>query len=165
MTVRAMTEKIQPHTLLKDPGHLLSMGFGSGLAPIASGTFGTLAAIPIYVAAHYYSVTVFVILTLVSIVAGIYLCERTTKALGVNDHSAIVWDEFAGFFVTMLWVPMNVSTIVAGFFLFRLFDIVKPWPASYVDKKIHSGLGVMMDDVIAGLYASGVLYMMNLWLF
>jgi phosphatidylglycerophosphatase A len=160
-----MTEKIQPRTLLKDPGHFLSMGFGSGLAPIASGTFGTLAAIPLYIGVHSQSVMAFYVLTLVAIVAGIYLCDRTTKALGVNDHSAIVWDEFAGFFVTMLWVPMSVSTVIAGFFLFRLFDIVKPWPASYVDKKVHSGLGVMMDDVIAGLYASAVLYLVNRWWF
>jgi phosphatidylglycerophosphatase A len=158
-----MTDMIDPKTLLKDPGHLLSMGFGSGLAPIASGTFGTLAAIPIYIAASYYSVTLFFVLTLVSILAGIYLCGRTTRALGVQDHSAIVWDEFAGFFVTMLWVPLSVKTIIAGFFLFRLFDIVKPWPASYFDSKVNGGVGVMMDDVVAGLYASGVVYLLYRW--
>ncbi len=158
-----MTDMIDPKTLLKDPGHFLSMGFGSGLAPIASGTFGTLAAIPIYIAARYHSVTALVILTVVSILLGIYLCDRTTRALGVQDHSAIVWDEFAGFFVTMLWVPMTAKTVIAGFFLFRLFDIVKPWPASYFDSKVNGGFGVMMDDVFAGLYASGVLYALSRW--
>lgn len=158
-----MTAMIDPKTLLKDPGHLLSMGFGSGLAPIASGTFGTLAAIPIYMVASYHSVMALVILTVVSILLGIYLCDRTTRALGVQDHSAIVWDEFAGFFVTMLWVPMTVTTVIAGFFLFRLFDIMKPWPASYFDSKVNGGFGVMMDDVVAGLYASGVLYALYRW--
>lgn len=156
---------VDPKTLLKDPGHLLSMGFGSGLAPIASGTFGTLAAIPIYILARYHSLTAFLILTAVSILGGIYLCDRTTKALGVQDHSAIVWDEFAGFFVTMLWVPMNWKTILAGFFLFRILDILKPWPASYFDNHVNGGAGVLLDDVFAGLYASGVLYALHRWVF
>lgn len=158
-----MPEMIDPKTLLKDPGHFLSMGFGSGLAPIASGTFGTLAAIPIYIVASYVSVMALAILTIASILGGIYLCGRTTRALGVQDHSAIVWDEFAGFFVTMLWVPMTVKTVIAGFFVFRLFDIVKPWPASYFDSKVNGGVGVMMDDVVAGLYASGVVYALYRW--
>lgn len=159
-----MNDKINPARLLKDPGHLVSMGFGSGLAPIASGTFGTLAAIPLYMVVHYYSVTAFFVMTLASIMVGIYLCGRTAHALGVKDHSAIVWDEFAGFFVTMLWVPMTWQMIVAGFFLFRLADIVKPWPASYFDAKVQGGVGVMLDDVVAGLYASGVLYLLHRWL-
>ena len=156
---------VDPKTLLKDPGHLLSMGFGSGLAPVASGTFGTLAAIPIYMVARYYSLTAFLILTVVSIIGGIYLCDRTTKALGVQDHSAIVWDEFAGFFVTMLWVPMTWKTIIAGFFLFRVFDILKPWPASHFDNHVNGGAGGLLDDVFAGLYASGVLYALQRWVF
>ncbi|MBI3561905.1 MAG: phosphatidylglycerophosphatase A [Gammaproteobacteria bacterium] len=158
-----MSEKISPTQLLKDPGHLLSMGFGSGLAPIASGTIGTLAAIPLYVMVHYLSVTGFIVFTLVSILGGIYLCDRTARVLGMEDPSVIVWDEFAGFFVTMLWVPMSVKTVVIGFFLFRFFDIAKPWPASYADRKLHGGLGVMLDDVFAGLYAGGMLYLVHRW--
>jgi len=146
-----------PKHLLLDPGHLLSFGFGSGLSPYAPGTFGTLAAIPLYLVFSLLNPYLYLLVTIASVFLGIYLCGRTSKALGVHDHAAIVWDEFAGFFITMLFVPATLTTVVLGFCLFRLFDIVKPWPISVIDSRIHGGLGVMLDDVIAGIFAMIVL--------
>lgn len=139
--------------LLLDPGHLLSFGFGSGLSPYAPGTVGTLAAIPFYLLLSMLNPTAYLLATLFSIVLGVYLCGRTSKALGVHDHGSIVWDEFAGFFITMLYVPASLTTVIIGFCLFRVFDIVKPWPISVIDSRLRGGLGVMLDDVIAGIYA------------
>lgn len=146
-----------PLRFLRDPGHLLSLGFGSGLSPYAPGTAGTLAAIPFYLLLSMLPTTGYVLATLFSVVLGIYVCGRTSKALGVHDHSAIVWDEFAGLFITLLFAPVTVMTVVLGFCLFRLFDILKPWPASVIDTRIKGGLGIMLDDVIAGIYALLVL--------
>ncbi len=146
-----------PKRLLRDPGHLLSFGFGSGLSPYAPGTVGTLAAIPVYLLLSTLGPVVYLLVTLTSVVAGVYLCGRTSKALGVHDHAGIVWDEFAGYFITMLFAPVSISTVILGFCLFRIFDIFKPWPASVIDTRIKGGLGVMLDDVIAGIYAMLVL--------
>ena len=146
-----------PLRLLRDPGHLLSLGFGSGLSPYAPGTAGTLAAIPFYLLLSTQPAFTYFFATLLCVALGVYLCGRTGKALGVHDHPAIVWDEFAGFFITMLFAPVTPLTVMLGFCLFRLFDITKPWPASVIDTRLHSGLGVMLDDVIAGLYALLVL--------
>lgn len=146
-------KQVIPKRMLLDPGHLLSFGFGSGLSPYAPGTIGTLAAVPIYLLLSMLPPMIYLLATLSSIFLGIYLCGRTSKVLGVHDHGSIVWDEFAGFFITMLFVPANLTTVVIGFCLFRLFDIIKPWPISVIDSRISGGLGVMLDDVIAGLFA------------
>lgn len=146
-----------PLRMLRDPGHLLSFGFGSGLSPVAPGTVGTLAAIPFYLLLSQLSLAMYSVATAVSLVLGVIVCGRTGKVLGVHDHGAIVWDEFVGFFITMLFAPVSVLTVVLGFVLFRLFDILKPWPACVIDTRIKGGLGVMLDDVIAGLYAMLVL--------
>jgi len=160
-----MTAKTVPISLLKDPRHLLSLGFGSGLAPKAPGTFGTLAAIPFYLLmAWYLSDLTYIAITVITFLVGIYLCQVTTNALEVDDHPAIVWDEFVGFFITMLFVPLNLTTVVLGFFFFRIFDILKPWPISVIDSRIKGGLGVMLDDVLAGGFALATMHI-YLWLF
>ena len=146
-----------PVKLLRDPGHLLSFGFGSGLSPYAPGTAGTLAAVPLYLLLSTLNPIVYLLITLASVMLGVFLCDRTSKALGVHDHAAIVWDEFAGFFITMLFVPVSLTTVILGFCLFRVFDILKPWPASVIDTRMQGGLGVMLDDVVAGIYAMLVL--------
>jgi phosphatidylglycerophosphatase A len=142
-----------PVRLLADPGHLLSFGFGSGYFPKAPGTAGTLAAIPLFLGLSLLSPLTYALVTLGCLLVGIYLCQRTSKALGVEDHPAIVWDEFVGLFITMLFAPVNVLTVVLGFVFFRFFDILKPWPVSVIDTRLKGGLGVMLDDVIAGAYA------------
>lgn len=142
-----------PVKLLADPGHLLSFGFGSGYAPKAPGTAGTLAAIPFFLGLSLLNPITYALVTLGCLFIGIYLCQRTSEALGVADHPAIVWDEFVGYFITMLLAPVNVYTVVLGFIFFRFFDILKPWPVSVIDSRLKGGLGVMLDDVIAGVYA------------
>ncbi|MEJ2361857.1 MAG: phosphatidylglycerophosphatase A [Gammaproteobacteria bacterium] len=151
-----MSKPIPPR-LLRDPGHLLSFGFGSGLSPYAPGTFGTLAAIPFYLLMSRLPFTAYMAVTLACLLLGVYVCGRTGKVLGVHDHSAIVWDEFVGLFITMMFAPVSLLTLVLGFILFRLFDILKPWPVCVIDTRIKGGLGVMLDDVIAGIYAMLVL--------
>jgi phosphatidylglycerophosphatase A len=132
---------------------LLSLGLGSGLSPVAPGTCGTLLAIPPYLLLAQLSLPYYLLAVLLAFAAGIYLCGYTSTALGVHDHSGIVWDEFVGFWITMIAVPPTWQWILAGFVLFRLFDIVKPWPVKVADANMKGGFGIMFDDVLAGLYA------------
>ena len=145
--------------MLRNPLHLLSLGFGSGLAPVAPGTFGTLAAIPFYLLIAQLALPYYLAIVVLGLAAGVYLCGYTSAALGVHDHGGIVWDEFVGFWITMIAVPVTWQWIVAGFVLFRIFDIVKPWPVKIADAKMKGGFGIMLDDVLAGLYALGCLHL------
>ncbi|WP_211828026.1 phosphatidylglycerophosphatase A family protein [Kistimonas asteriae] len=138
---------------LSNPVHFLAFGFGSGLAPKAPGTFGTLAAIPLYLLLSQLSLPVYVVVLVLASLLGIWLCGKTAKDLGVHDHPGIVWDEFCGYWLTMLAAPTGWLWIIVGFILFRLFDIWKPWPISLADKRVPGGIGIMVDDLIAGLYA------------
>ena len=137
--------------------HLLATGFGSGLAPVSPGTFGTLAAVPFYLMFVYSPTWVFWLFTLITCLVGPYICGKAADDIGVHDHKAIVWDEFAGFFITMCLVPFSWINVVVGFALFRFFDIIKPWPISFLDKKVHGGLGIMLDDILAGVISAGIL--------
>jgi phosphatidylglycerophosphatase A len=143
--------------MLRNPLHLLSLGFGSGLSPFAPGTCGTLVAVPLYLLLVQLPLTYYLAALLLALIAGVYLCGYTSAALGVHDHGGIVWDEFVGFWITMIAVPASWQWILAGFVLFRLFDIVKPWPVKVADAKMKGGFGIMFDDVLAGLYALAVL--------
>ena len=148
----AILTKIPPR-LLRNPLHFLSLGFGSGLSPFAPGTFGTLAAVPLYLLLAQLPLAYYLLAVLVAFAIGVYLCGYTSAALGEHDHSGIVWDEFVGFWITMIAVPATWQWILAGFVLFRLFDIVKPWPVKVADAKMKGGFGIMFDDVLAALYA------------
>ena len=142
-----------PVSYLKNPVHFLSLGFGSGLMPKAPGTFGTIAAIPVYLLMADLSLLYFIVITAMITLAGIYFAHYTSKALGVHDHSGIVIDEIAGYLITMIAVPFDWKWMLIGFVLFRFFDILKPWPISWLDKKVEGGFGIMIDDVLAGLFA------------
>ncbi|MDO3387219.1 phosphatidylglycerophosphatase A [Gilvimarinus sp. SDUM040013] len=139
--------------LLTNPNHFFAFGFGSGLAPKAPGTFGTIAALPIYWLISDIPVWAYLTVLIVGFAVGVYWCERSSRALGVHDHPGIVWDEFVGYWITMFLAPSGWQWMLVGFILFRLFDIAKPWPVSLADKKIDGGLGIMVDDVLAGVYA------------
>ena len=157
-----MTTSHKPATppltsLLRNPVHLLAFGFGSGCAPKAPGTFGTLIGIPIYWLMQSLAPLPYAVLVVAMFAAGVWICERTSRDLGVHDHGGIVWDEIVGYLITMFMAPMGWEWIVAGFVLFRLFDIFKPWPVSVADKKLGGGFGIMFDDVLAGVYAALVL--------
>lgn len=148
--------------LLKRPVCFLGLGFGSGLAPKAPGTFGTLAAIPIYWLMKDLPLAIYLALTIIAFIVGIWICQQSANWLQKDDPSAVVWDEIVGYLVTMIAAPAGWQWIVIGFVLFRLFDILKPWPISYLDKNLHGGLGIMLDDVIAGLFAALCLQAMYL---
>jgi len=142
--------------LLKSPTLLLAFGLGSGLSPKAPGTVGTLAAIPLWLLLIQLSTPFYWLAIVVAVIAGISICGAAAKKLGVHDHSGIVWDEFVGFWIAISFLPPQLSSILCAFVLFRFFDILKPWPIGWLDKKIHGGLGIMIDDIVAGIFAAAV---------
>ena len=139
--------------LLTNPNHFFACGFGSGLAPKAPGTAGTLVAIPIFWVIQDLSWPLYVSWLLVTFVLGVVWCGRSSRALGVHDHGGIVWDEMVGYWLTMFFAPAGWQWMLLGFILFRFFDILKPWPIGAVDRRVHGGFGIMIDDVLAGVYA------------
>ena len=147
--------------LLRSPTLLLAFGFGSGLSPKAPGTMGTLAAIPLWWLLAQLPLTSYIIVVLIAAVVGITICGRAADQMGVHDHGGIVWDEFVGFWIAMAALPITWQSVILGFVLFRLFDILKPWPISWLDKKVSGGFGIMIDDVIAGLAAAAVIYFLG----
>lgn len=142
---------------LLNPLHFLSLGLGSGLLKPAPGTWGTLAALPVWLLFANTSPVIYGAILLLSSLIGIYLCGYTATAMGTHDHSAIVWDEFVGMWIALFLVPVTVPMtwlgVLIAFLLFRLFDIWKPWPIGFIDKHVHGGFGIMIDDVIAGVFA------------
>ena len=145
--------EISIRELIKRPACFLGLGFGVGLIPFAPGTFGTLIAIPVYLLMQNLSLIGYLLLTLLALIAGVWLCQQSANYLGKNDPAAVVWDEIAGYLVTMIAAPEGWQWIITGFVLFRFFDIIKPWPISWFDKNLHGGLGIMADDIIAGIFA------------
>lgn len=146
---------------LKNPWHLMAVGFGSGLSPKAPGTCGSFAAMFICMALLYCPVYVTLAVTVVVFILGTIACNKAEEALGMHDHGGIVIDEFVGMFISILAFPAEWYWAIVAFVLFRFFDILKPFPVNYADRKIGGGLGVMVDDVVAGLYAylAGLLIM------
>jgi len=148
--------KVQPNWrfLFSHPAHLLSFGFGSGLARKAPGTFGTLAAFPFYwYLAPRLSDMLFILVLIWAFAVGVWVCNITGKALGVADYGGIVWDEVVAFLLVLFFTPNEPAWQLLAFALFRFFDIVKPQPIRYFDKNWHGGLGVMFDDIVAAGYA------------
>ncbi len=142
-----------PQAVWQNPLYFIGFGLGSGAMPFAPGTFGTLMAIPFYVLLSSLGLYAYFIFAVCFCVASAYLCDYLSRQLDVHDHPGMCIDEFAGFFVTMIAAPSGWPWIVLGFLLFRLFDIWKPWPIHYLDEKIHGGFGMVIDDVVAGVFA------------
>ena len=139
--------------LLRNPIHLVSLGFGSGLSPVAPGTAGTLAAWLLYPLLRApLPDTVFLALLAFCFAGGPFACDRTGKALGVPDHGAIVWDEMVATWLVLFFAPAAFAWQAAAVALFRLFDIVKPPPVRQVDARFKNGFGVMFDDLLAACY-------------
>ncbi len=143
--------------IIKNPVHFLAFGLGLGFLPYMPGTFGTLLGVLIYCLNNYYFSISPSIILIISFIMGIYICGRTAKDINHHDHPGIVFDEVVGYFVTMLYIKFNTLNVVLGFILFRIFDIVKPWPINYIDKKVSGGFGIIIDDILAGIYANLVL--------
>jgi len=139
--------------LLTNPNHFFAFGFGSGLMRRAPGTFGTLAAIPIFWLIQDLSWPLYVLWLLVTFALGVYWCDRSARALGVHDHGGIVWDEMVGYWLTMFLAPAGWLWMLVGFVLFRFFDIIKPWPIGWVDRRVAGGFGIMFDDILAAVYS------------
>jgi phosphatidylglycerophosphatase A len=139
--------------VFKNPAHCLAFGFGAGLSPVAPGTAGTLVALPLYavVAPALSSALGFAVLGAL-FVLGIWATGVTGKALGVADHGGMVWDEIVAFLLVLYCIPGTLFWTAAGFVLFRLFDIVKPFPIGWLDRSLKGGVGVMLDDLLAAAY-------------
>ena len=148
-----MSSRRRPPFRIQDPVHFLALGFGSGLAPKAPGTVGTVAAIPVYLLVSGLPLGAYLAVTALAFVAGIWICDKASRDAGVHDHGAIVWDEIVGYLVTMAAAPSGAGWVLLGFVLFRLFDVLKPWPVSWLDRKLAGGLGIMVDDLVAGVMA------------
>lgn len=146
----------------QNPAYFIAFGFGSGLSPVAPGTCGTIAAIPLYWLLSFCSWPVYIALTCAAFILGVKVSDRVSRDLGEHDYKGIVWDEIVGYLLTMFLVPFGWLWAIAGFILFRLFDIWKPWPISWVDKRVHGGLGIMLDDVLAAIPAWIILQLLAL---
>ena len=144
--------------LLAHPAHFVALGFGAGLAPVAPGTAGTLLAFPLFyvLALQLETLALFgVILLLFAL--GVWACELTGRAMGIADHSGMVWDEVVAMLLILLIVPAGMGWWIAAFFLFRFFDVVKPQPIRHFDRTLKGGFGVMFDDILAAFYTLLVL--------
>lgn len=138
--------------MLSHPAHFFALGFGSGLAPKAPGTFGTLVGLPIFWLISGYALNVQLIIIAALFIIGIYFCNKTGKSLGVVDHGAIVWDEIVAMMLVLTITPPHWLAWFTAFALFRLFDIWKPFPIRQFDAKLKNGFGVMFDDLLAAIY-------------
>ena len=142
-----------------NPAAFLAFGLGSGLSPWAPGTLGTLVAVPFAVMLKALSPAVYWAVLLAVFLLGIYLCDATARRLGQHDPGGIVWDEMVAYWLTVAFVPLHWAWLLAAFILFRVFDILKPWPIRRVENRFGGGLGIMLDDVVAALYAMLILYL------
>lgn len=152
--------------ILTTPEHFLAYGFGAGLAPKAPGTFGTLVALPLWLLLAWTvsNPTLYLMICAALFVAGCWICGESARLLGLHDAPGIVLDEIVGFLVTafpLLGLPVDLAFaiwVLAAFVLFRFFDIIKPWPIRWLDRQVHGGFGIMLDDVVAAIFAAGCLY-------
>ena len=141
----------------------LATGFGVGYSPIAPGTLGTLVAIPIYYFLSGIPFPLYEITLVGFFFLSVWVSENAERFFGKKDDQRIVIDEIIGFLITMLWVPKTVPFVIIGFFLFRFFDILKPFPIRRLEKGLKGGYGVVLDDVLAGIYANIILHVINVF--
>jgi phosphatidylglycerophosphatase A len=141
-------------TVLTDPVNFLAFGFGSGLAPVAPGTFGSIPGLVLFWLTLDFGLYVQLSIAVGMALVGIWICGESARRIGVHDHGGIVWDEIVGMYITLFAAPVSVVGFVLAFILFRIMDIVKPWPIRDLDHSIHGGLGIMLDDLVAALYAA-----------
>jgi phosphatidylglycerophosphatase A len=155
-------KRVSPRIVFTDPVHFFAFGFGAGLAPLAPGTFGTAVGVLIGLGLAPLGLLPRVLLVAGICVVGVWLCGESARRLGEHDHPGIVWDEIAGYLLAMLAAPPGWLWILAGFCLFRLFDIWKPWPIRDLDHSLGGGIGIMLDDLVAGAYTAAVLFALRL---
>ncbi len=146
--------KVEARTVLTDPVNFLAFGFGTGLAPVAPGTFGSLPGLLLFWLTLDFGLYIQLGIAAAIALAGIWICGESARRIGVHDHGGIVWDEIVGMYVTLFAAPVSVTGFALAFVLFRVMDIVKPWPIRDLDHRIHGGQGIMLDDLVAALYAA-----------
>ena len=150
----------QRRALLATPAGWLACGFGSGLAPVAQGTFGSLTALLPWLGLRQLPLPFYLLVIVAGFAIGVWACNVASRALGVDDHRSLVWDEFIGQWIALLpllVLPAPWWAAALGFVLFRLFDVWKPWPIRWLDRRVKGGMGVMVDDAVAGAFAAIVL--------
>ncbi len=147
------------HEATSSPSGFLAFGLGSGLSPKAPGTVGTVVGMLLAFPLTGVPVWAGLLFVAAAFVVGISICQRASKSLGVHDHGGIVWDEFVGIWLVLVLVPFEWAWWLAAFVAFRFFDVIKPWPIGWLDKRIHGGFGIMLDDLIAAVYAVAVLWL------
>ena len=140
---------------------LFATGFGVGYSPLAPGTLGTLIAIPVYYFLSEIPPPVYEITLIGFFFLSVWISENAEIFFRKKDDRRIVIDEMMGFLITMLWIPKTIYFILIGFFLFRFFDILKPFPIRYLEKGFKGGFGVVLDDVLAGVYANIILHLIK----
>lgn len=155
-----------PRLILTTWEHFIAYGFGAGLAPKAPGTFGTLVGLPFWFLLHWLTPGPLAYggALVVLFIFGCWICDESARLLGLHDAPGIVFDEIVGFLITcfpLLYLPASLMAslwLIPAFLLFRFFDIIKPWPIRWLDRKVDGGLGIMIDDVLAGIFAALCLY-------
>jgi len=135
-----------------NPWYFLAFGFGTGLLPKMPGTYATIVAIPIYLIMRQFSWLTYGIVLALIIIFAMWVSDKVSKEIGIHDHPGVNIDEIPGFLLTMLFAPAGWLWILLGFILFRFFDILKPWPISWLDKNVGGGFGMVVDDLLAGFF-------------
>ncbi len=154
---QSATPSVSPKHLLRHPAGWIASGFGSGFSPFAPGTVGSAAALLPWLWLRSFALPFYGFAIVLAFAIGVWASAWVVRRSGVQDPQVVVWDEFVGVWIALAAAPSGWIWMLGGFALFRLFDIWKPWPVSWADEKLHGGLGVMLDDVIAGIYALIVL--------
>lgn len=156
-----MPPRVDARFMRQRLSHLIALGFGSGLSPIAPGTVGTLWAwLAFVVLDHWLTPLAWGVVIVLGALVGAWACQRTGRDLGVPDHGAMVWDEIVAFWLVLLFAPAGLAAQFGAFVVFRFFDIVKPPPIRYLDARLKNGVGVMLDDLVAALFT---LFLLALW--
>lgn len=152
-----------PRSIWTNPIHFIACGFGIGAFPFFPGTLGTAAAIPIYLLLAKLPLWLYLVITISFVLLGVWLCQVANRDFGTEDHPAAVWDEIAAFLIVMIAVPATWYYILIGFILFRIFDIWKPGPIRWLERHVHGGLGVMIDDIVAAVFSWIILQIVVWW--
>ncbi|WP_334328114.1 phosphatidylglycerophosphatase A [Gilliamella apicola] len=163
MTKQERNKDFKKYVQLTNPIHLLAVGLGSGMSPIMPGTMGSAMAIPLWLLFNGLQPYLYWILIVVAFIFGCFLCQKTSDDTHTHDSGHIVWDEFVGMWITLFFIPqISVLWVAIAFVAFRVFDMAKPWPIRWFDKRVPGGFGIMVDDVIAAIFSSVTVYVIAL---
>ncbi|AHN27340.1 Phosphatidylglycerophosphatase A [Gilliamella apicola] len=163
MTKQERNKDFKKYVQLTNPIHLLAVGLGAGMSPIMPGTMGSAMAIPLWLLFNGLQPYLYWVLIVVAFIFGCFLCQKTSDDTHTHDSGHIVWDEFVGMWITLFFIPqISVLWVAIAFVAFRVFDMAKPWPIRWFDKRVPGGFGIMVDDVIAAIFSSVTVYVITL---